>query len=152
MFFRTHLVILLFFWLLFFQSIPNPCISLAVAIFATMLPDIDNKFSILGRYRLSRIFNFFVKHRGITHSFLFLFLVSIPISLFAKEFLLIFILGYLLHLFLDGITVQGVSFFYPLKNKLKGPIKTGGFFENISFGFFFLADLFLILIRFYNVL
>jgi membrane-bound metal-dependent hydrolase YbcI (DUF457 family) len=152
MFFKTHIIIALFFVLVFFQQVYNPLIFLSVTFIATILPDIDNRFSKIGHYKISRIFNFFIKHRGITHSFTFLVLLSFFILLFFKNFLLPFVLGYSLHLFLDSLTLSGINPFYPIKLRIKGKIKTGGIIESLIFLFFLLGDLFLAFTRFYPIL
>jgi membrane-bound metal-dependent hydrolase YbcI (DUF457 family) len=144
MFFRTHLAVSLFFVLLFFRDIQNPLIFLPVFFIAAIFPDIDNRFSKIGRHKLSRIFNFFVKHRGIIHSFTFMGIVSLFIFLSYKEILLPFVLGYSLHLILDTFTVNGIKPLYPLNFKIRGRIKTGGIIETITFVSVFLADLFLL--------
>jgi len=151
MLFRTHLVIALFFVLMFFQYIENPILFLPVAFLATIIPDIDNRFSKIGHYRIFRIFNFFIKHRGIIHSFTFLAIVSILISLSFKEILIPFALAYSIHLLLDAVTLNGIRPFYPLKFKIKGRIKTGGITETILFVSFLLIDLFLIFSKIYLI-
>jgi membrane-bound metal-dependent hydrolase YbcI (DUF457 family) len=151
MFLRTHLAITSFFVLLFFQYLQNPLIFVVVSIFATMMPDIDNRFSKIGHYKLSRIFNFFVRHRGITHSFSFLLIVSLFIFLFFKEILFAFVLGYFLHLLLDSLTVQGIMPLYPLKRRLRGIIRTGGMIENLIFVIFLSGNLFLIFTQIYPI-
>jgi membrane-bound metal-dependent hydrolase YbcI (DUF457 family) len=151
MFLRTHLLITLFFVLLFFQYIPNFVLFLPIALFATIIPDIDNKFSRIGHYKLSRIFNFFVKHRGITHSFTFLFIISFFIFLFFKEILFAFVLGYSLHLLADSLTIKGIMPLYPFKKKLRGKIKTGGIIENLIFVILLSGNLFLVFTLIYPI-
>ena len=151
MFFKTHLVIALFFVLIFFNYITNPIVSLPVVFLATLIPDIDNRFSKIGHKKIFRIFNFFVKHRGIIHSFSFLLIVSFFIFLFFKEILFAFVFGYSLHLLVDSLTVRGIMPFYPLKFRIKGKIKTGGFLETIFFISFLLIDLFWIFSKIYLI-
>ncbi len=151
MFFRTHLVIVLFFVLLLFSYIGNPVIFLLVVFFATLFPDIDSKFSKIGHHKIFRIFNFFMKHRGITHSFTFLAVLLLLIFLSFREILLSFASAYSLHLLLDAITINGISPLYPLKWRLKGKIKTGGIIENTLFLFFIVTDLFLIFSKIYLI-
>ncbi len=151
MFFRTHIMITLFFFLLFFQYISNPIVFLVVSIFATAIPDIDNRFSKIGHYKISRIFNFFVRHRGITHSFTFLTVISLLIFLFFKDIFFAFILGYSLHLLADGFTLSGIRPFYPLKWKIKGRLKTGGFTEIFIFVALFLINLILLFSKIYLI-
>ncbi|MCX6747055.1 MAG: metal-dependent hydrolase [Candidatus Pacearchaeota archaeon] len=151
MFFKTHLVIAFFFVLIFFQHIENPIIFLPVVFFATIIPDIDNRFSKIGHHKIFRIFNFFIRHRGVIHSFTFLAIISIFIFLFFKEILIPFTAAYSLHLILDGFTKKGIKPLYPLKKEMKWKIKTGGIIETVLFIIFFLVDLLLIAKKF-NVL
>ncbi|MCK9568286.1 metal-dependent hydrolase [Candidatus Pacearchaeota archaeon] len=149
---RTHLLVSLFFILVFFDEISNPWIFIPVALFASILPDIDNKFSKIGRKKISRIFNFFMKHRGIIHSFSFLLIVGIFLFFYFRETFYPFIFGYSLHLILDCLTINGLRIFYPLKFKAKGFLRTGGVFENLFFVFLFLVCFFLIFYRIFVVL
>ncbi len=151
MFFRTHLIIALFFILIFFEYIENPIVFLPVIFLATIIPDIDSRFSRIGHHKIFRIFNFFVKHRGITHSFTFLAIVSLLFLLSFKEILLPFVLAYSLHLFLDALTLTGIMPLYPLKFRIKGKIKTGGIIETVLFVCFVLIDLFWILSKIYLI-
>ncbi len=151
MFAKTHLAVALFFILLFFSYITNPFVFLPVVFIATIIPDIDSKFSKIGRYKVFRIFNFFTKHRGIMHSFTFLFIISLIIFLFFKEIVVPFALAYSLHLLLDALTIQGISPFFPLKFKVKGGVKTGGIKEIIFFIFFIIIDLLLLFYKIYLI-
>lgn len=148
MFIKTHIILVIFFILFFFQYIDSPLIFFIVSIFATIIPDIDNKFSKIGHYKILRIFNFFMKHRGMIHSFTIMFFLSFLIFLFFKNILIPFIFGYSLHLILDSLTIKGITPFYPFKMQIKGKIKTGGIIESIIFILFILADLFFISIYF----
>jgi len=151
MLFKTHLAIALFLVLLFFQYITNPFIFLPVVFLATIIPDIDSRFSKIGKKKIFRLLQFFVKHRGILHSFTFLLVLSLLIFLSFKEILFPFALAYSLHLLLDALTIQGISPFYPLKFRTRGKVKTGGFLEIIFFVSFLLIDLFLILFKIYLI-
>ncbi len=69
---RTHLAIVVLAILLFLPHVSaasDKLIFIAVALVATMIPDIDTGFSTLGRFQASRAVQFLVKHRGIFHSF-----------------------------------------------------------------------------------
>jgi len=151
MFFKTHLIIALFFALMFFDYFGNPIVFLPVIFIATLIPDIDSRFSKLGKRKIFRIFNFFVKHRGITHSFTFLSVLSLLIFFSFKEILLPFSFAYSLHLLLDTLTIHGIAPFYPLKFRVGGKVKTGGFLETIFFTSFLLIDLFLMLSKIYLI-
>ena len=151
MFFKTHLVVALFFVLLFFNYITNPFIFLPVIFLATIIPDIDSKFSKMGKKKIFRLLQFFAKHRGIMHSFTFLLILSLLIFLSFREILLPFAFAYSLHLFLDALNITGIMPFYPLKFRIRGKIKTGGFLETIFFISFLLFDLFLIFSKIYLI-
>ena len=151
MFFKTHLIIALFFALMFFDYFGNPIVFLPVIFIATLIPDIDSRFSKLGKRKIFRIFNFFVKHRGITHSFTFLSVLSLLIFFSFKEILLAFVFAYSLHLALDALTIKGIPPFYPLKFRVGGKVKTGGFLETIFFTSFLLIDLFWVFSKIYLI-
>jgi membrane-bound metal-dependent hydrolase YbcI (DUF457 family) len=148
---RTHLAITLFFALILLSYVQNPIIFLAISLIATAIPDIDSRFSKIGHYKIFRIFNFFTKHRGIIHSFTFLFVIFIFGFLFFKELIFPFLLGYGLHLIADSFTLNGIRPFYPLKFRLKGIIRTGGLIEIFIFIIFVLANCFLIFKRIFNI-
>lgn len=147
MLFKMHLLFPVFFILLFFNEISNPIIFIPVFLFASIFPDIDNRFSKIGKKKISRIFNFFLKHRGMIHSFTFLFAVGVSLFFYFREIFYPFVLGYSLHLILDCFTKQGVRIFYPARFKIKGFLKTGGIFENFIFIFLFLVCILLFLYR-----
>jgi len=104
---------------------------LAVGIFASILPDIDHQKSIIGKifFPISKYLDRNFGHRTITHS-LTTFIPLILLILFIElnfinpltgsngnPYFLIFTFGYLSHLILDMLTVQGIPLFYPfMKN------------------------------------
>ena len=103
--------------------------QLALAAAGSILPDIDHSGSTLGKHikPLSK----HLKHRGLTHSLLFLIVTSL-ISPYLG-------LGVLTHIALDMLNPQGVKLFYPNKKSFKIPLfssfaKTGGKFEQLLFG------------------
>ena len=83
---------------------------------------------------LSAFIEFILKHRGVVHSIwiplIFYYLMN-PLS---HNIALGFVVGYVSHLFLDALTIQGVTFIYPFKSKIRGFIKTGGVVEKIVQG------------------
>lgn len=126
---RTHLVITLFFILLLISVVEHKVIFFVFAVLATYVPDIDSRYSSLGRRRIARILQFFTKHRGITHSFTFLILIAFLIALFFPKVSLGFFVGYASHLIADSFTKEGIRPFYPLKVVSRGGVTTGGIFE-----------------------
>jgi len=145
MLFRTHLAITLFFVLLLFQYFSNPILFLLISVLATALPDVDTRYSKIGHYKISRIFNFFINHRGIVHSFTLLLIIAVFLFSFFRQILFPFLLGYSLHLIADGFTHTGIMPFYPLNIRIKGKIRTGGVIENLIFIIFLFGSLLLFL-------
>lgn len=148
---KTHLVITLFLVLMLFSNVQNFWLFVPVCLIATLLPDIDSRFSAVGKHKIFRIVNFFTKHRGMFHSFSFLLAVSVILFVFFRAILLPFAFGYATHLILDALTLSGVRIFYPLKFRARGIIKTGGIIEKTLFLGFFIADLYLVSSSIYDV-
>ncbi len=145
---RTHLTISLFFILLLLPNVQNQFVFLVLALVFTVFPDVDSRFSTIGRRKIARVLQFFTKHRGITHSFTFLFLVTFFILFFSSQVALAFFVGYGAHIFSDSFTKHGIRPFYPSKIKSSGSITTGGRGEVTVFVVFVLLDVFLFLQRF----
>lgn len=144
---KTHLVIGLFGILLFLPFVEGKLVFVLITLITTLLPDIDSAYSTLGHKRFFGFLQFFVKHRGILHSFTFLILLTIIFLFFAPVLALGFFLGYALHLFADSFTKEGIVLFYPFKKKSSWNIKTGGKVETIIFVLFLMIDILLILVR-----
>jgi inner membrane protein len=147
---RTHLSITLFFVLLLFPYVDGKLIFVIVALIATFLPDIDSRFSTIGRKRIARILQIFTKHRGMIHSFTFLISITFLFVIFYPVLALGFFLGYSLHLLADSFTKDGIKPFYPLKKKISGRISTGGKKEIIILVFFIIFDLVLFFVRIFD--
>lgn len=94
---------------------------LFVAIFSSLLPDIDHTRSYLGKlfYPIAKWIDKKHGHRTITHSLLFLFGITFFTGIIESIFFnsntitLITFFGVLSHLILDMVTVQGIPLFYP---------------------------------------
>lgn len=118
-----------------------------------LLPDIDQASNRLwdlvpGGEMIGKALGVFMKHRGISHSLLGIFLADKFVfwlinNLFNQSFLdtnLVYwslMIGYISHIAADALTEEGVPLLYPLKISFGMPpvrswrIKTGGWFENI---------------------
>lgn len=147
---RTHLAVSIFFILLFFSRVEYKLAFVAVALTATLIPDIDSKFSKLGRKKLFRIVQFFLKHRGMLHSFSFLIAVTLLLALFFPIIALGFFLGYALHLFADSFTLEGIRPFYPLKRKVNGKMNSGSRTETLLFFLVIFVDVMLLSLLYFN--
>src|SRR6056297_3526533 len=126
MLFRTHLAISVFAILVLISSIEGKLLFVVATLIFTAIPDIDSPNSKWGRLKIFRPLQFFVKHRGLFHSFSFLILVSLFFLLLIPKLVLPFFLAYSLHLFADSFTKKGITLFYPFKKKLCGNVKSGG--------------------------
>ncbi len=144
---RTHLVIIIFFILLFISIVEDKVLFVLVALAATFIPDLDSEFSKLGRRKIFRPLQFFVKHRGIFHSFIFLIVIIGFFVLFLPVVAFPLFLGYGIHLLADSFTMNGIKPFYPFNKTSSGKLRTGGKTESLLFVFFILADLFLLVFR-----
>lgn len=136
MMFKTHRVIIILICLILFTFIDVSMVSgflfLIIAIIASMMPDIDNPYSKIGK-NIKLVGHLFM-HRGFFHSLLALFLFSYLFSLFFSPFYTTaFFIGYLSHLFLDSLTTKGIYLLYPFDFKLRGFFKTNALFEKSVF-------------------
>lgn len=122
-----------------------------IAAFAALFPDLDNSESTLEHITIGgiepfKIPAFFIdklfKHRGFLHSLLAVALLSFILlgffPMLPTDIVIAVLLGYLSHLFLDGITPVGVPWLYPWENQFALLpkflcIRTGSFMENIFF-------------------
>lgn len=94
-------------------------------VLGSIISDIDHPNSIVGK--CIPIIPRIIKHRGITHSLIFMiigFIIDINFGY-----------GILVHLIMDSMTKKGVRIFYPISDKSYGLkiISTGGIIENIIF-------------------
>lgn len=126
----------------FFPSIPTSynlfqqIIFCAILLTSTSLPDIDTKESKISRKIpiLPSLISLFTIHRGIIHSIYPIILISAILYPYGSFYTLAFIIGYVSHLILDSLTIQGVNFLHPFAQfHLKGFIKTGSILELILF-------------------
>lgn len=146
---RTHLLITLFFVLLFFPFVDYPFLFLGIALVSTYIPDIDLKYPVGRKTFFLRPLQGMFSHRGFLHSFIFLILITLGFVLFFPIMALPFFLGYSSHLMSDSFTVKGIRPFYPFGYSCSGRIKTGSISETNVLVFFILANLILILSKFF---
>lgn len=103
----------------------NP-IYTAVTFIGCLLPDIDHTKSLIGKavYPLARWLSIKFGHRTITHSILFLLIITftaytlehfqfIPTTDGKKTITIILFFSVFSHLLLDMVTIQGIPLFYP---------------------------------------
>ena len=141
---RTHIAITFLFILLIIGNVNNKIIFLSVALISTLIPDIDTRFSVLGKRRVFRILQFFVRHRKMFHSLIFCLIITSILVLFVHVLALGFFLGYGLHLFADSFTIEGIIPFYPFGKRSSWRIRTGAKTETILFLSVFAIDFLLL--------
>ncbi len=131
--FYTHLVagLLVAIVLTELFSFPNTLVAVLLVLLGSILPDIDEQHSRLGKLfpLIPKLFT----HRGFFHSVFLATAFTILLSLFAPSYALAFAAGFVTHLLLDAMTPAGVKPFWPSQVRLRGFIKTGGVLEGILF-------------------
>jgi len=110
-----------------FFSGGNYLIFFALVLLGALLPDIDEGESKISKWTRLRIISFFSKHRGFFHSLGFVVLIVLVLRVFFGDYYAWgLFLGLSSHLLSDGLTKQGINFFYPFSElRLRGWIRTG---------------------------
>ena len=130
---RTHLAIAILGILILSPFISDKIIFVGMAVFGTILVDLDSPSSLFGKIIIFRPFQLFLRHRGIMHSILFGVLLSLVFAMFYPVLAFGFFTGFALHLVVDSFTREGVKPFWPFKTRTRGFITTGGMVESILF-------------------
>jgi len=128
----------------------NQLVFVIVALIATIIPDIDHSDSVIGKRLIFRPLQFFIKHRGMIHSFTIAVLISVLIAIFFPVASLGFFLGYSVHLLCDSFTREGIEPFWPFDYKIKGYLTTGEKYEEVLFVFMIAVNLVLFSIIIYS--
>ena len=146
----THLLagLVLSALLIRFLEVPNPLLLVLLVLLGSLLPDIDERHSTIGRK--VPIVGFFVKHRTFFHGLLFLVASVILLSFFIEPlYLVAYSLAFITHLLLDALTPMGVTPFWPSKLRMKGFVRVGGLLEKLVFVAFVILFVYLLLGRFW---
>ena len=149
MMYYTHVVFGIFVSLISIDyfHIKNKVIFLLIVLFFSLLPDVDESRSKIGRKNklISKTIGFIFGHRGIFHTIYIPLVLFVLLNLINFEIAFACLIGYFSHLFLDALTKNGIRPFYPLFNlKIKGFFKTNSIIEKL----FFLALVFINLFMF----
>lgn len=120
-------------------------------IFGSLLPDIDEPNSYIGRrsFGISKIIHKNYGHRGVIHSIFAWCILTILCSIIPSPFTIGVSLGYLFHLTGDFFSIRSIPLFAPFsKESYKFPIRyrTGSKFEDILFYFFSIMLIYLVFI------
>jgi inner membrane protein len=104
------------------HNVPGPTVQaivIATTGIGSLLPDIDSKHSLINKLTgLGVISGLFGEHRGPTHSVLGMGLVGLLGTLVSKVVGLSLTAGYFTHLLLDSLTMSGVRWLYPSRDRL----------------------------------
>lgn len=115
-----------------FFTFQKPLLAIILILVGSLIPDIDEKTSILGRK--FRIIGSVSKHRTFFHGILFLVVCVAALSLIVElKYVLAFTAGFTSHILLDALTPAGVRPFWPSPLKIKGFIRVGSVLEKILF-------------------
>lgn len=147
---KTHMAFGLLFGLAVLPLLnsENKLVFLGLAVFASLLPDLDHEESFINqKLRIFKPFARFLTHRGILHT------IWIPLALWIILWISLdftcgsaIFIGYFAHLFSDGLTKNGVNIIHPLSQmRLQGFVQTGGMFEIVVFIFVLALDIVLAL-------
>ena len=139
-------MIALFVILFFISFVSHPFIFFISVIVATVLPDLDSNTSSYGRHSIFAPIQFFVRHRGIFHSFTTAVIISLLIAIKWPIVSFGFFVGYSIHLLSDSFTKEGIQPFWPLHIKSNGPLITGGRIEESLFFLLIFVDAFMFFI------
>ena len=132
---RTHFIIGLLTFLIVESYFEYKFLFFVSLFVASVLPDIDVKTSKISKslFPLGEVVRLFVKHRGVLHSLLLWFTVSLLFFPFFPEISYGLFIGSFLHIMADGLTLRGIKAFWPSSYKLRGFIRTGGVIEDFLF-------------------
>ncbi len=145
MLFKTHLMFSIFLFLTLFLSQDNFWIFFIGILLGTIIVDIDIKNSKIGKYKIFRPLQIFLKHRGIMHTIFMCIILTLITSIINIYLGFSFFVGYFGHLLLDCITKDGIKLFYPIsQTKIKFIFKTNGPFETILFSVLIVLNLIII--------
>jgi len=142
---KTHIVIAIFFIILFFNYVEYPFSFIIITLLATLIPDIDITFSHIGKYKIFRPLQALTTHRGLIHSFTFSFVLSLFFAFFIPIIAFPFFLGYSLHLIADSFTKEGITPFWPYSRKAYWRIPVGGKLEELIFFVFIFLDILILI-------
>lgn len=133
MLFYTHLLFTCFLVSSLRDFIPaeQAIAFLIIALFATLLPDIDNRKSVIGKF--FPLIGITASHRGFFHTPFATLLFWLVVRCLAGPIIgSAFLAGYLSHIALDSLSKQGIALFFPFsKRRLRGPIKVGSAAETV---------------------
>lgn len=143
MLFRTHVLFGALVWFLLERFIEMPLYVLGFVLLGAVVVDVDVKNSRFGNRWYFRPLQWMTKHRGVIHSLVAGLFLSLIVGVFSLWAGFGFGVGYVSHLLMDCFTLAGVRLFWPLKFRLRGFVKSGGWVEDVIFVFVLCLDVWL---------
>lgn len=95
------------------------------------------------------LFQILIKRKSLTHSAVFLVLTTSLVAIINLNIAIVWCINYMLHIFLDCFTTEGVQFFYPSKKIYGGRIIESKKKDDVFIGICAMAVTFIILIMGY---
>ncbi|MEK6936543.1 MAG: metal-dependent hydrolase [Nanoarchaeota archaeon] len=138
MMYKTHLFFAFLVSIILYHFLNLNPVLIVFVLASSFIPDLDHQNSKIGRKfkTTSFLMNKIFSHRGFFHSILLPIIMYFVFAfiLDRKDIALAIFLGISSHLFLDLLTVEGISLFAPFSNKrINGFIKTNSLTEKIIF-------------------
>jgi len=130
---KTHVMFGILMILFFLNHVSSKFLFIGMVLLATVIPDLDSGFSSYGRHLIFRPLQFFVRHRGVIHSFTTAIVLSGLVAIWFPVASFGFFMGYSVHLIMDSFTREGIQPFWPLRVKSSGPLLSGGRIEEVLF-------------------
>ncbi|MDX8394067.1 MAG: metal-dependent hydrolase [Mariprofundales bacterium] len=124
------------------SSLENIFIIIVMSIMGSLLPDIDHAGSIISRKLswLNKLISPLLSHRGLTHSGLAIAGCLWLLYSYDSIVFLGICTGYISHIFMDMLTVNGVKLFYPFSISINlAKIRTGSAVETTMVSIFFIS-------------
>jgi len=112
----------------------NQVLLFLTVLLGSLLPDIDEENSKICKWSgpLGKLVAKTFPHRGFIHSLLFFAILYLLIAHYVNlQYATALIIGYFAHITGDGISVSGLRIFFPLKFKIKGPLRVGSTLEHV---------------------
>ena len=92
------------------------------------------------------LFQILIKRKSLTHSAVFLVLTTSLVAIINLNIAIVWCINYMLHIFLDCFTTEGVQFFYPSKKIYGVRIIESNKKDDVFIGICALAVIFILLI------
>ncbi|MCF7860929.1 metal-dependent hydrolase [Candidatus Woesearchaeota archaeon] len=129
--FYTHMAfsLVLYSIVAYTQFIQFESWHIPLLLFSSILPDIDAKKSLIGRF-----FSFLeLEHRGFFHSVWFMAFATMVAYIISQTAAKILIIGIGSHLLIDQLNHKGLRPLYPIPFRIKGIVKSGYLADKLIF-------------------